>query len=124
MVRYVIPGVVWVVKILEGWTYRLNKHGLIYAGLTWTGESFSVSAVKSDGSINNKGRERLLVRDRKGRVLKRRISELISSRYEILTVLILCSSFNYCFVIGTLAAQYGIHALQPLWVIQTAYPTG
>ena len=111
MVRYVIPGVVWVVKILEGWTYRLNKHGLIYAGLT--GESFSVSAVKSGGSIN-KGRERLLVRDRKGRVSKRRISELISSRYEILTVLIFCSSFNYCFVIGTLAAQYGIHALQPL----------
>ena len=34
IVMYVIPGVGWVAKLLEGWTNRLNKFGLIYVGLT------------------------------------------------------------------------------------------
>ena len=31
---YVIPGVGWVVKLLEGWTNRLNEYDLIYSSLT------------------------------------------------------------------------------------------
>ena len=51
---YVIPGVGWVASILEGWTNKLNKYGLIYAGLT--GEPFWVSAVlkKKKGSSSER----------------------------------------------------------------------
>ena len=38
---YVIPAICWIVKLMEGWTNRLNEYGLIYAGLT--GEPFWVS---------------------------------------------------------------------------------
>ena len=31
---YVIPGVGWDVKLLEGWTNRLNEYDLIYSSLT------------------------------------------------------------------------------------------
>ena len=51
---YVIPGVGWVVRFLEGWTSRLNKYGLIYAGLT--GEPFWASATRA-GVLIDKGRE-------------------------------------------------------------------
>ena len=48
---YVIPGFGWVAtfKLLEGWTNRLNKKGLIHLGLTH--ELFYVSAAKAGVSI-------------------------------------------------------------------------
>ena len=53
----VISGVDWVAKLLEGWTNRLKKDGLICVGLK--NERFLdivVSAAKADFSID-KGRE-------------------------------------------------------------------
>ena len=69
----VIPGFGWVAKLLEGWTNRLNKNGLIYLGLT--DELFYVSAATSKAGVSiDEGRERSLSAeedaDRKGRVLK------------------------------------------------------
>ena len=70
---YVIPGVGWVVRFLEGWTNRLNKYGLIYAGLT--GEPFWVSAARA-GVLIDKGRERSVSVEadgnQRGRVLKKK----------------------------------------------------
>ena len=90
---YVIPGVGWVVGLLEGWTNKLNKYGLIYAGLT--GEPFWVSAARA-GVLIDKGREGTFGveadENRRGRVLKKKkgfSSErkfccfFISSLYEI-----------------------------------------
>lgn len=42
------------VRFLEGWTSRLNKYGLIYAGLT--GEPFWASVARA-GVLIDKGRE-------------------------------------------------------------------
>ena len=64
IVMYVIPGIGWIVKLLEGWTNRLNEYGLIYAGLT--GKPFWVSAAKASVS-NDRGRVGRLMGDRKGR---------------------------------------------------------
>ena len=50
----VIPGVGWVVKLLEDWTNRLKEHDLIYADLT--DEAFWVSAAEAGDSID-KGRD-------------------------------------------------------------------
>ena len=79
---YVIPGVGWVAKLLEGWTNRLNKFGLIYVGLT--DKPFQVSAVKhvKAGVSIDKCRERSLSveadGDRKGRFLrKKKVSRVI-----------------------------------------------
>jgi hypothetical protein len=70
---YVIPGVGWVVRLLEGWTNRLNKYGLIYAGLT--GEPFWVSAARA-GVLIDRGREGTVSVEadgnHRGRVLKRK----------------------------------------------------
>ena len=71
---YVIPGVGWVVSLLEGWTTKLNKYGLIYAGLT--GEPFWVSAARA-GVLIDKGREETVSVDADGnrrgsRVLKKK----------------------------------------------------
>ena len=70
---YVIPGIGWVVGYLEGWTSKLNKYGLIYAGLT--GEPFWASATRA-GVLIDKGRERIVNvnadENRRGRVLKRK----------------------------------------------------
>ena len=63
---YVIPAIGWIVKLLKGWTNRFNECVLIYAGLT--------------GEQRKKNFE---------------CKCLSLPRYEILTVLILCSSFNY-----------------------------
>ena len=41
------------VRFLEGWTSKLNKYGLIYAGLT--GEPFWASATRA-GVLIDKGR--------------------------------------------------------------------
>ena len=49
----VIPGVGWVVKLLEGWTNRLKEHDLSYANLT--DDAFWVSAAEAGDSID-KGR--------------------------------------------------------------------
>jgi hypothetical protein len=46
-----IPGVGWVVRLLEGWTNKLNSCGLIHAGLT--GEPFWVSVGKDGVLIDN-----------------------------------------------------------------------
>jgi len=90
---YVIPGVGWGVRVLEGWTNRLNKYGLIYAGLT--GELFWVSAARA-GVLIDKGREGTVSVEadgnRRGEVLKKKkgfSSErkfccfLFSSQYEV-----------------------------------------
>lgn len=96
---YVIPGIGWVVSFLEGWTNKLNKYGLIYAGLT--GEPFWVSATRA-GVLIDKGRERTVSVEtdgsRRGRVLKKKkgfsserkfcVVSFISSRYMKLN----CSS--------------------------------
>ena len=70
---YVIPGVGWVVVFLEGWTNKLNKYGLIYAGLT--GEPFWVSAARA-GVLIDKGREGTVGVEAggngRGRVLKKK----------------------------------------------------
>ena len=70
---YVIPGVGWIVRLLEGWTSKLNKYGLIYAGLT--GEPFWVSAARA-GVLIDKGREGTVSVEadgnRRGRVLKKK----------------------------------------------------
>ena len=50
----VISGVGWAVKLLEGWTNRLNEYDLIYADLT--DEAFWVSAAEAGDSID-KGRD-------------------------------------------------------------------
>ena len=59
---YAISGIDWFVKLMDGWTNRLNKYGSIYAGLRderWTfDEVFRVSAVKTVVLID-KGREDL-----------------------------------------------------------------
>ena len=34
MAEPIVVNVGWVVKLLEGWTNKLNKYGLIYAVLT------------------------------------------------------------------------------------------
>jgi len=69
---YVIPGVGWVVSYLESWTSRLNKYGLIYAGLT--GEPFWVSATRA-GVLIDKGRKGVVSVETdgngRGRVLKK-----------------------------------------------------
>ena len=57
MAEPIVVNVGWVVKLLEGWTKKLNKYGLIYAGLT--DEMFWVSAAKA-GVLIDKGRERCL----------------------------------------------------------------
>ena len=44
------PGIGWVMKLLEGWTNRLNKYDLIYACLT--DEAFWVSAAKAQRSVS------------------------------------------------------------------------
>jgi hypothetical protein len=71
MAMYVIPGVGWVVTLLEGWTSRLNKYGLIYAGLT--GEPFWVSAARA-GVLIDKGRTISVETDgnHRGRVKKKK----------------------------------------------------
>ena len=60
-------------RLLEGWTSRLNKYGLIYAGLT--GEPFWVSAARA-GVLIDKGREGTVSVEadgsRRGRVLKKK----------------------------------------------------
>ena len=70
---YVIPGVGWAVRILEGWTNRLNKYALIYAGLT--GEPFWVSAARA-GVLIDKGRKGTVDAETdgnlRGRVLKKK----------------------------------------------------
>ena len=70
---YVIPGVGWAVSFLEGWTSKLNKYGLIYAGLT--GEPFWVSAARA-GVLIDKGRGGGVSSEtdgnRRGRILKRK----------------------------------------------------
>ena len=83
---YVIPGVGWVVRVLEGWTNRLNKYGLIYAGLT--GEPFWVSAARA-GVLIDKGREGTVSvetdgNNNRGRVLKKKKG--FSSERKLLSV--------------------------------------
>ena len=50
-------ALVGIVKLLEGWTNRLNKYDSIYAGLT--DEAFWVSVAKA-GVLIDEGRERCL----------------------------------------------------------------
>ena len=71
-----IPGVSWVVRYLEGWTSKLNKHGLIYAGLT--GEPFWAS-VNRAGVLVNKGKAGFVSEEAdgnpgrgRGRILKKK----------------------------------------------------
>jgi hypothetical protein len=70
---YVIPSVGWAVSFLEGWTSKLNKYGLIYAGLT--GEPFWASAARA-GVLVDKGRGGTVSPEtggnRRGRILKRK----------------------------------------------------
>ena len=54
MAEPIVINVGWVVKLLEGWTNKLSKYGLIYAGLS--DEAFCVSAAKP-GVLIDKGRE-------------------------------------------------------------------
>ena len=84
---------------------RLNKYDLVYVGLT--DEAFWLSTAKA-GVLTNKGWEGSFIfsveadEDRKGRVLKKKKIQnvsfcffLIYFLYEIFTVSILCSSFDY-----------------------------
>ena len=87
---------------------RLKKYDLVYVGLT--DEAFWLSTAKhaKAGILTNKGWKGSFIfsveadEDRKGRVLKTKKIQnvsfyffLIYFRYEILTVSILCSSFDY-----------------------------
>jgi len=79
------------VSVLEGWTSRLNKYGLIYAGLT--GEPFWASATRAgvlvdkgrEGTVNvqadaspGRGRSRV-VKKKKGFISERKYNVLLSS---------------------------------------------
>ena len=91
---YVIPGVGWVVRLLEGWTSRLNKYGLIYAGLT--GEPFWVSAARA-GVLIDKGRERTVSVEtdgnNRGRVLKKKKG--FSSERKLLSVSLFLADMKF-----------------------------
>ncbi|KAF8801667.1 hypothetical protein BYT27DRAFT_7173913 [Phlegmacium glaucopus] len=122
---YVIPGVSWVVGFLEGWTSKLNKYGLIYAGLT--GEPFWASATragvlvdKSKGGIISGGADGSPGRGR-SRALKRKKGFISEPPLTLLTISPLTLSFPFALTTYLFVA-HALHA--PNMALGTAVLAG